>query len=166
MFSRSGKESVVLDHVSSAVREEIWSASLGAPSFQPWQPGKASAASDRLSARLRFGAVEAYVAENMHRKIYVSQLAKLSGLSRGYFSRAFISCSGKSPYAYVVACRLERALDLLRLTDKKLTEIAMECGFSDQAHFCRLFRRLVGCSPGECRRHPGRIDHGIIANEQ
>jgi pimeloyl-ACP methyl ester carboxylesterase len=54
--------------------------------------------------------------------------------------------------AYVAARRVERARLMLTSTQKSLTEIALACGFADQPHFNRLFRRIVGMSPGRWRR--------------
>jgi AraC-like DNA-binding protein/thioesterase domain-containing protein len=73
-------------------------------------------------------------------------------LSTSHFSRAFKRSLGSAPMAYVSTRRVERARHMLTSTQASLTEIALACGFSDQPHFNRLFRRVVGMSPGRWRR--------------
>jgi AraC family transcriptional regulator len=53
---------------------------------------------------------------------------------------------------YVFGRRVERAKSMLRGTRDQLTEIALSCGFADQSHLNRTFRRAVGMSPGLWRR--------------
>jgi AraC family transcriptional regulator len=48
--------------------------------------------------------------------------------------------------------RVNRAKELLRQTDRSLSEIAIECGFFDQSHFNKSFRAATACSPGEFRK--------------
>jgi AraC family transcriptional regulator len=54
--------------------------------------------------------------------------------------------------AYVAARRVERAKLMMTSTRERLTDIALACGFSDQSHLTRSFRRVVGMSPGRWRR--------------
>jgi AraC-like DNA-binding protein len=55
-------------------------------------------------------------------------------------------------HTYVSRRRVERAKEMMVTTDQPLTAIASRCGFADQSHFGRVFRRLVGPSPGDWRR--------------
>ena len=96
--------------------------------------------------------VTAYVDANLGETIAIEQLAGLARLSTSYFPRAFRSTVGVSPYAFVIRRRIARAQDMIRLTAKPLSEIALDCGMADQAHLNKLFRRLVGVSPGAWRR--------------
>jgi transcriptional regulator GlxA family with amidase domain len=111
-------------------------------------------------ARPELDAVQKYMTQNSHRQVSVLQLAQMAGLSCGYFSRVFRISTGSSPHAFLVACRLKHAVDLLKLPHMKLAEIALECGFADQAHFCRRFLRSTGWTPAAWRRHFGQIDFG------
>jgi len=100
--------------------------------------------------------VKAFIDANLAGAIAVEQLAALARLSTSYFSRAFRSTVGMPPCAYVIRRRVERAEEMIRLTAKPLSEIALDCGMADQAHLNKLFRRVVGMSPGAWRRLHGR----------
>ncbi len=81
-----------------------------------------------------------------------SELATLVRLSPAHFSRAFRNSFGCSPLEYVTRRRMERAQGLMLSTDTPLSQIALDCGLADQAHFSRLFRRVVGETPRAWRR--------------
>jgi transcriptional regulator GlxA family with amidase domain len=66
--------------------------------------------------------------------------------------RAFKHSVGLSPMEYVVARRVERAKAMISGTRVPLAEVALACGFADQAHLNRRFRDAVGISPGRWRR--------------
>jgi AraC family transcriptional regulator len=85
-------------------------------------------------------------------RIRISDLASISRLSGSYFARAFKCSFGESPYGYILRRRLERAQEVMLATDEPLSQIALGCGFSDQAHMTKLFRQFVGDSPGAWRR--------------
>ncbi|MFY8105456.1 MAG: helix-turn-helix transcriptional regulator, partial [Elstera sp.] len=88
----------------------------------------------------------------MASRIRVCDLAKLCRLSTNYFCQAFRNTFGRSPHAYLIWRRLERVQQILRTTDRSLSDVALECGFSDQPHLTRLFRQNFGVTPGEWRR--------------
>ena len=73
-------------------------------------------------------------------------------LSVSHFHRAFKSSVGMTPHKYIERRRIELAHKMMRASDEALVRIALVCGWSDQPHFCRTFRRIVGLSPGEWRR--------------
>jgi len=81
----------------------------------------------------------------------LSQLAAEIGLHPAHFSRAFRKTCGETLGEYVRRRRVEQA-DLALGSDLSLAEIAAQAGFSDQAHFTRVFRRHFGVSPGARRR--------------
>ena len=96
--------------------------------------------------------VTAYIESNLDRSLRSSDLAKLVRLSPGHFSRTFRNSFGCSPLQYVMRRRMEYAQGLMLSTNIPLAQIALDCGLSDQAHFSRLFRRVVGESPRDWRR--------------
>ncbi len=94
----------------------------------------------------------AHIESNLETKIEIRALAELLALSKSHFSRAFKRSLGQPPMAYVAMRRVERAKILMTSTAQLLTEIALACGFADQSHLIRSFRRQVGMSPGCWRR--------------
>ncbi|MBB4120161.1 helix-turn-helix domain-containing protein [Martelella radicis] len=96
--------------------------------------------------------VVSYVEENLSRSIRIEEMASLARLSKSHFSRAFRESFGDSPYNYVLVRRVARAKELMIATRAPLSEIALDCGMCDQAHFCRVFKRAVGTSPDRWRR--------------
>lgn len=107
--------------------------------------------------------VRAYVAENVGNPIKVSDLAMEARLSAGHFTRAFMIAFGVSPYSFVMAARVAKAKMLMTSSSCPLASIAEQCGLSDHAHFCRLFRRLEGLSPSEWRRQSSQKRAGARA---
>jgi AraC family transcriptional regulator len=101
--------------------------------------------------------VKEYVHGHLHRPIRVEELSQVAGRSASYFSRAFRTTFGESPHAYVMRCRVRNARDLMLTTGMTFTEIALECGFSDQAHLCRNFRDLTGSTPAAWRREHSNV---------
>ncbi len=93
-----------------------------------------------------------YIDTNMTSRIRVCDLAKLCRLSTNYFCQAFRNTFNQSPHSYLIRRRLERVQQILRTTDRSLSDVALECGFSDQPHLTRLFRQNFGVTPGEWRR--------------
>jgi AraC family transcriptional regulator len=113
------------------------------------------------AARRRVGAglapwqarrVAAHVDENLGFPITIDHLSTIAGLSSSYFCRAFKDTFGDPPHAYIMRRRVERAQTLMLQTREPLSQIALACGLSDQAHLCNLFRRMVGQSPSHWRR--------------
>jgi AraC-like DNA-binding protein len=96
--------------------------------------------------------VISYIEANLDTRIKNSDLAAVARLSVFHFNVAFRKSVGDSPHGYIIRRRMERAQGLMLSTDASLSEIAATCGLADQAHFTRLFRRIVGESPGAWRR--------------
>jgi AraC-like DNA-binding protein len=96
--------------------------------------------------------VRTFIDKNLHRTIHTQDLSAVARRSPAHFSRAFKLTFGEPPHAYVVKRRLEKACHLMMTTPASLSEIALNAGFSDQAHLCRLFRHAFGQSPASWRR--------------
>jgi AraC family transcriptional regulator len=96
--------------------------------------------------------VEAHIDTNLARKVLIDDLARLVGLSNGQFCRAFKSTFGIPAHVYLMHRRIEVAQGVMLRTSAPLSEIALRCGMSDQAHFTRTFRRVVGETPCLWRR--------------
>jgi AraC-like DNA-binding protein len=84
-------------------------------------------------------------------KLPVPVLAALAGMSEGPFARAFRATFGITPHRYVLERRVARAVALLADPRRPLAEIALEVGFSSQAHLTETFRRFAGLSPRRMR---------------
>jgi transcriptional regulator GlxA family with amidase domain len=93
------------------------------------------------------------IEEQLERSLPVDVLAKLVSLSTNHFSRAFKESFGEPPHAFIIKARVERAGEMMLATNERIAEIALSCGFADQAHLCHCFRRAVGMSPAAWRRH-------------
>jgi AraC family transcriptional regulator len=91
--------------------------------------------------------------DRLDEKISLSELAGEFGLSPYYFSRVFKRMTGFPPHEYQLQLRIARAREMLRRHPvKTITEIACELGFSDESHFRRHFRRIVGTTPSRFRQ--------------
>lgn len=96
--------------------------------------------------------ITAHIESNLGGPLKSGHLAALVRLSPAYFSRTFRNTFGCAPLEYVTRRRMERAQGLMLSTDLPLAQIALECGLADQAHFSRLFRKVVGECPRAWRR--------------
>ena len=96
--------------------------------------------------------VHHYIDSNLENPIWVDDLADLVKLSTSHFCRAFKTSFSASPHAYIVQQRVQRAQEIMSTTGSPLSQIALDCGFADQAHLSRVFRRLTGLTPNAWRR--------------
>lgn len=94
-----------------------------------------------------WGEIDLYVEYHLDAKINVGELAAITGMSLSHFHRLFRRRCGISPGTYIRTRRVQRAQALMMRVDAKLAEIALECGFADQAHFSRVFKQVVGANP-------------------
>lgn len=93
----------------------------------------------------------AFIEDNCMRNIRLQELADLTQLSQTYFSHAFKAATGLPPSRWHMRARIRKVQSLLARVDMSLTDIAMLAGFADQAHFTRVFRRMVGQTPSAWR---------------
>ena len=89
---------------------------------------------------------------NIKRGVPLKEVARECGLSVGYFSHAFRRTLGVAPHKWLIEQRVELSKEKLRDHGLSLSDVAAECGFSDQSHLTRIFRQVVGVSPGAWRR--------------
>jgi len=89
---------------------------------------------------------------NIKRGVALKEVARECGLSVGYFSHAFRRTLGVAPHKWLTEQRVVLSKEKLRDDGLSLSDVAAECGFSDQSHLTRVFRQTVGVSPGTWRR--------------
>ena len=86
----------------------------------------------------------------------IPSLASIACISEAHFIRSFRATFGETPHRYLQRRRVERAMFLLRETDRDVTDICADVGFSSLATFSRTFREIVGESPTSYRLNAPR----------
>jgi AraC family transcriptional regulator len=101
---------------------------------------------------------------NLSNSLRVFEMARFFGMSGSYFNGWFRRQFGVTPHAYISTRRMELAKSLLLGTSMPLSEVALQCGMSDQPHFTRAFRRLVGQTPARWRSMWAEETHSVPAD--
>lgn len=94
-----------------------------------------------------------YVERNLHNKIRQADIAKSCNMSSSQFSRVFKQVKGTTFREYVLQCRINQAIKLLRNPSASITDICYTVGFNDQSHFTHIFHRHTGISPSIYRKN-------------
>jgi signal transduction histidine kinase/DNA-binding LacI/PurR family transcriptional regulator/AraC-like DNA-binding protein len=94
----------------------------------------------------------AFIQQNYTRSFSLEELAETIGVSKSYLSRIFKADTGISLWDFLNRYRVQRAKELLLLTDESITAIAANVGYEDVGYFSRVFREIVGCSPRAFRQ--------------
>lgn len=97
-----------------------------------------------------------FVEERISYPISLEELATLVRLSTSYFTAAFKVHFGTTPHNYILSRRVEYAKHRMLTSNASLCEIALDCGFADQSHLSRVFRRATGTTPSAWRRYAAR----------
>jgi AraC-like DNA-binding protein len=106
-----------------------------------------------------------FICDHLGETLQVLKLAEICCLSRSHFSRAFKISTGLSPQSWILNQRLKHARKLMQYTQKSLTQISFECGFSDQSHFCHNFFRNEGVNPLAWRCQVSKRDSQVLMSE-
>lgn len=93
-----------------------------------------------------------YMEHNYAREITVEEIAETCRLNRSYFSKLFKENMGSSPQEFLINLRLSKAEELLRGSNATIGDIAARCGYPNQLHFSRAFKKRYGVSPREWRQ--------------
>jgi transcriptional regulator GlxA family with amidase domain len=96
--------------------------------------------------------VQDHIERHIGEPIRVCDLSALVCRTEAHFSRAFKQSFGVSPHVYLSRRRIELASQLMIQSSTPLSEIALKCGFNDQAHLCKRFRQHTGATPAAWRR--------------
>ena len=92
-----------------------------------------------------------YMEHNYAQEVTVERLAEVCGLNRSYFSKIFRDAMGCPPQEFLIRLRLSRAVELMRTTKSSIGDISAACGYPNQLHFSRAFKKRYGVSPREWR---------------
>jgi AraC-like DNA-binding protein len=107
--------------------------------------------------------VQRYLQARLATRVRLRPLADLCGVSCFRLIRSFRRVIGVSPYAYFVQLRVNRAQAML-CDGSSMRDVVYSCGFSDQSHFTRAFKRMIGVPPGRyaraVRRHTS--ERGVV----
>jgi AraC family transcriptional regulator len=97
--------------------------------------------------------VQEYIEAHLDQRLGIEVLAAVAALSPFHFSRLFRAATGASPHQYIIQRRVERIRELLPTSTLSLAQLARAVGFANQSHMTEHFRRIVGVTPAEYRRH-------------
>lgn len=106
----------------------------------------------QLANLQRFKNVISYIDSNFTGKIGLDRLADITKMSQGHFCRLFKQITGMSAINYINNLRINKAVELIRISDQNMTEIAMSCGFNDSNYFSRVFKKHEKMSPLQMRK--------------
>lgn len=112
------------------------------------EEGRRRPALSRMQLRLALDHIDAHCLEQLR----LADLARLVGVSETYFSHAFKAATGVPPHRFVMQERVRKAQAMMQASASSIGGIAAECGFSDQAHFNRVFRQVTGVTPAIWKR--------------
>lgn len=102
--------------------------------------------SDRLKPAIE------YIQANYKQKIYIDELSKMVHMSDGHFCRYFKKIVMKTPIEYLNHIRIIKACELLKNTDKKIIDIAMDVGFNNFSYFINRFKNCMKLTPANYRK--------------
>jgi transcriptional regulator GlxA family with amidase domain len=114
---------------------------------------RATEASNRQMLRVRDAMDRTYA-----QPLDIAALARVACLSPAHLIRTFRATFGETPHRYLQRRRVERAMYLLRATDRSVTDICLDVGFTSLGTFSRTFARIVGEPPSSYRRRGPQPD--------
>ncbi|PYN29764.1 MAG: hypothetical protein DME01_29240 [Candidatus Rokuibacteriota bacterium] len=82
----------------------------------------------------------------------IDEIARTVGVSKDHLIRVFRETFGLTAGAYYIRLRIAVACRLLRDTDEKMDDVALQVGYSGAANLSRAFKEVIGIRPGEFRR--------------
>ncbi len=91
------------------------------------------------------------IRDNFDEEFTIDQLAEECKISKFHFCKIFKQVMGMGAISYLNEHRLKIAWAMLNNTNKRVQEVAMECGFTDVGYFCKMFKRKYGTSPSRIR---------------
>jgi AraC-like DNA-binding protein len=92
-----------------------------------------------------------FIEDHCVEELSLSKVAKAANISRNHLSERFKQVTGTNFVDYIARTRFEKACELLRDVDLRISEIAFAVGFQSLSQFNRVFKKLAGKSPTQCR---------------
>ncbi|MEW6643634.1 MAG: helix-turn-helix domain-containing protein [Pseudomonadota bacterium] len=99
----------------------------------------------------RMSLAKEIIQQGFHDHLRLESIASACGITVRHLCRMFRAQTGMTPHGYIIRCRVDRAIELIRTGQMEFAEIANTVGFFDQAHMSTTFRRVTGCSPSHFR---------------
>lgn len=150
-YAREAFRLGVSDYLLKPVKPaEFSSFILAAAQTEPAAPIQLPAEEKPQPALVR--AVLAHIAENLHTRLKVEDIAKAVHLSPWHLSRTFKRLDGRNIMDCVKELRIERARELLAGNGLSVTEIAAMVGFESAGYFATCFKQATGVSPSEYQK--------------
>lgn len=128
----------LLSHIIFRVSQEL-------PSAEKTPSKKALRDGERTKDMLR------YIQEHVGEAVSLAQIAQSAHISPSECLRCFQSVIGCTPIQYLKQVRIQKAAELLKATDMKISDIGMLCGFQEMSYFAKTFKALKGCTPRDFR---------------
>lgn len=100
----------------------------------------------------RISVVLEYLSHNFKEEIRLDDLADKVSLSRHYLCKCFKAVTGKTIFEYVEQMRVQYSCYLLKTTDESVTDIGMMSGFNSVSYYNRIFKKIIGITPGQYRK--------------
>jgi len=92
-----------------------------------------------------------YINNHIEEKISLDDVACMVNFSSSHFSRVFKRVTKKTLFEFITECRLQKAKDYLKNSNKSITEISHDVGFASVSYFGQVFKQAFGISPSEYR---------------
>jgi AraC family transcriptional regulator len=112
--------------------------------------------------RYKLQKVIAYIDEHLSENLSLATIAQQIGISQFYFGHLFKQTMGVSPHQYLLQQRIERAKQLLLQNRPNIADIALAVGFSNQSHFTRRFKQVVGITPKRFIKQGQNCIHEVV----
>jgi len=114
--------------------------------------------------RTRINHVIDYVINNLDKSFSLDELAEVALFSPFHFHKIFVALTGESVNFFTNRVRLEKAARLLKYSEGKISQIAIDCGFSSPSTLSRSFKKYFGLSPKSYQKGQ-EIDFSKICKE-
>lgn len=101
----------------------------------------------------RIKAMMDFISNNYPEKIALSDIAKSANVCNNSCIAIFKKFTDSTPIEYLINYRIDKAVNLLNTTEKQISEIALDCGFSGSSYFTEMFKRNTGITPKEYRKN-------------